>query len=1185
MARLTRNIANLAASWARAMARAFKRGPGAAASSRSQAPGWRRWVYKGLGAVAGALSLALTGAALGVGFMTWMFAQGPIELRLVKDQIERVVAGSGASVEASSLTLELTSSGAVRLAGSGLDLSAAPRSEGGTGGPGRTRVETASVEFSPRSLAAGRIEPSALELRGGSASLLRQADGTFRLALGEGRPGDDALVLGRAAPGQLSLAERIDQAALRTLLMENVRLHVYDEITGGRRDLFARRLAYSAGREDVFLLADVIEESVGDAVSQDADGAAGARSLARGEDGEFEDAAKLFLHGRWARTRAGGDLVAHIDGVNLGAWAAHLRGEPLVLDAPVRGEARIKASGAAGLEAAAIDLRIEPGLVRLGAIELAVDGGRLAGALDSENGDLAIDTAELFGERVALSASARVSGEAPAWGGEPGALLSAQLAVDRLEVDATPLFQERVSLEEGLFDTSIDLGGEALLIDGMRFRLSGVPFEGSGQLAAKVPRPEGPDGVLIAAELTLSDEPDAPPLTPQLLLKYWPVPFADGGRRFIVKSVEAGEVTEFVGRVEIGAEDLARGHLSDEDMDFRFKGEGLVVRYVSTMTPLTEVKGSGRLRGNSIVAELESGLLGGVTLQSGGLTIPRLVPKGALATYQARGKGPAAAMLALVDEEPLGYISMFGLNPADIEGAGSMDFEMKRPMRVDVPMEDYVFAGAGEFEGVGMNHELLAAKNGRAALRFDSDGLEIEGRAEIAGLPADFRFSHTFFTEEGEEPSHLTLSADVTGGDLNRFGAPVRRFLEGPMGATLEAFGRGLDIRRAEIGLDLDRAALALPTLNFLKPKGEKGGVEAVWERESDGGWRTSFALSGEAMQGSGALRLGQDGVLQAFDLRDVTLGASRQVSVNVFRTPEGVEGAATGEALDVRGFLGAAGATATAPGEEGAPPADAQLWPFPPIGFDLDMGQLILTENGGLDEFEGRFDVSGEGARGEGRFKAAAASGRLEVRPLYADGDFAGHALALSIQDAGALVEAVTGSAALIGGRLRLEGEVGNPASASDAWLLVIEDFTVQNAPFGARILSAASLQGLADLLSGDGLRFSRLEAPMSWASGVLTLDEASAEGSALGFTLRGDVDLTGQRLALDGVLVPLYGVNSALSEAPLLGALLTSREGEGILALTYSISGPFADARVFVNPLSALTPGILRRIFEAPD
>ena len=55
--------------------------------------------------------------------------------------------------------------------------------------------------------------------------------------------------------------------------------------------------------------------------------------------------------------------------------------------------------------------------------------------------------------------------------------------------------------------------------------------------------------------------------------------------------------------------------------------------------------------------------------------------------------------------------------------------------------------------------------------------------------------------------------------------------------------------------------------------------------------------------------------------------------------------------------------------------------------------------------------------------------------------------------------------------------------------------------------------------------------------------------------------------------------------SDMPVIGNLLVSRRGEGVFGMTYAINGEAGQPRVGVNPVSALTPGILRRIFEPPQ
>jgi len=51
------------------------------------------------------------------------------------------------------------------------------------------------------------------------------------------------------------------------------------------------------------------------------------------------------------------------------------------------------------------------------------------------------------------------------------------------------------------------------------------------------------------------------------------------------------------------------------------------------------------------------------------------------------------------------------------------------------------------------------------------------------------------------------------------------------------------------------------------------------------------------------------------------------------------------------------------------------------------------------------------------------------------------------------------------------------------------------------------------------------------------------------------------------------------------IIGGLLTGGEGRGFIAFNFRLTGPSRDPDVSVNPLSVLTPGILRRLFDGGD
>ena len=81
---------------------------------------------------------------------------------------------------------------------------------------------------------------------------------------------------------------------------------------------------------------------------------------------------------------------------------------------------------------------------------------------------------------------------------------------------------------------------------------------------------------------------------------------------------------------------------------------------------------------------------------------------------------------------------------------------------------------------------------------------------------------------------------------------------------------------------------------------------------------------------------------------------------------------------------------------------------------------------------------------------------------------------------------------------------------------------------------------------------------------------------------TAQGYIDQKRDQVSVGGTLAPVYGINGLLGSVPLLGDILVSKKGEGVVGMTYSVSGNMEEPEIGVNPLSVLTPGIFRRIFE---
>jgi len=130
--------------------------------------------------------------------------------------------------------------------------------------------------------------------------------------------------------------------------------------------------------------------------------------------------------------------------------------------------------------------------------------------------------------------------------------------------------------------------------------------------------------------------------------------------------------------------------------------------------------------------------------------------------------------------------------------------------------------------------------------------------------------------------------------------------------------------------------------------------------------------------------------------------------------------------------------------------------------------------------------------------------------------------------------------------------------------------------------LFAAGTLDGPLRLLQGQGIPLTTFSMPFSARAKMVTIREGRAAGPAIGATFAGTLDRKAERVDVTGTLVPLYGLNSILGSVPILGDLLVSKKGEGIFGLTYAMKGNLNEPALSVNPLSVLTPGIFRRIFE---
>ena len=164
-------------------------------------------------------------------------------------------------------------------------------------------------------------------------------------------------------------------------------------------------------------------------------------------------------------------------------------------------------------------------------------------------------------------------------------------------------------------------------------------------------------------------------------------------------------------------------------------------------------------------------------------------------------------------------------------------------------------------------------------------------------------------------------------------------------------------------------------------------------------------------------------------------------------------------------------------------------------------------------------------------------------------------------------------------GGKLEYESIISKEASNSN---LIITDFKVSKVPALAQLLTLASLQGIADTLSGDGIRFESFEMKSNSKENIMNIEDAIAIGPAVSILLEGYVD-KGKTVSLRGTLVPATKLNAIIASIPLLGDILVGKKtGEGVVGVSFKMKGPPKDIKTTVNPIKTLTPRFIVRAVE---
>jgi hypothetical protein len=537
-------------------------------------------------------------------------------------------------------------------------------------------------------------------------------------------------------------------------------------------------------------------------------------------------------------------------------------------------------------------------------------------------------------------------------------------------------------------------------------------------------------------------------------------------------------------------------------------------------------------------------------------------------------EGDVGAMAEIANANPIRAMSRRGISPDDLSGDGRASLSIKMPLRpgllpsdIDwrVSLQTTNFASAAQIEG-------KTIKGGSFAMTADNSDVTIKGKATINGVPASIDLVQPLSDRDGDgdiEAGRRQISLVLDADARRRLGIGLDNVLGGTVAASVSDLTDGRKGQHYE--LDLKQARIVLQAIGWSKGVGVPAKLSFDMVAKDGGFSIENMVATGDGFGFKGRAQLDAKYGLISADIERLALRKGDQISVRLTRDDNSYTITARGSAFDVRGLI--------AQYKSGTTPADN------PADITLDAQIDTLT---GFDQValsDAAIHVTTDG----GTVTRASMEGALPGGALSMDYRDSGGGAQLKLEsaDAGNLLGFVDIYRRVSGGRLALSGS-RRGASGPFSGIFDLSNFSIVGESSMRRLVSAtatdANRQAVPTGVNPDNVPFARMQLDYTKRGSVIVINDAVLRGASMGATFSGTLDLGKQFMSLAGTYLPAYALNNLFGRLPLIGLALGGGSEGGLFGVTFKVEGPIDAPSLTVNPLSLITPGIFRKIFEFP-
>lgn len=535
--------------------------------------------------------------------------------------------------------------------------------------------------------------------------------------------------------------------------------------------------------------------------------------------------------------------------------------------------------------------------------------------------------------------------------------------------------------------------------------------------------------------------------------------------------------------------------------------------------------------------------------------------------------GGAREIGRIIDSKPFQVLKRTNLTSQAFSGEGSLHIHAEFPLKKKLDMAQVVWKAEAVSDNISLNQPVQGhtIKNAAVKLVADPRQVAITGKGVLDGLEADIDLLFPLGGSGIEARQGAVIS--VTADQLKARGIDLISILDGPMMLTVDQVETG-----KTFDVDLTKATVRLEPFGWSKSKGVPAIASFRLVEKDDLLLIEDFQLQSDGVDVNGSLTLTKSGILETASFATFQLRAGDETSVSVQRSGKGrYKAVMIGDSFDARGLI-----------RQMRKPANGDAGDSYPEQLSITANLTRVTGFSGarLDDFTGMVEVTRDGVR------QADLSGSIDGRAPFS----------FVLKPSGTVREA-KGNFGDAGAMLKFLDLYKRMRGGSGRLLITMHDTTTWDGTFKVREMSitedpaikrlstdpelwrsrdlSAKLGASTAGKSGES-SFQRLDVFFTRSGDTVTITRGALQGAVLGGTVEGTMDLKTQTLELTGTFVPMFALNNIFAKIPLLGFALGGRSEEGLIGVTYRVTGPVSDPEIRVNPISAIAPGIFRKVFE---